>query len=198
MTRPEPYDCPILNSPILNEFLLEKSWRKLCRRVDIVTMPRPSISENRLPQRPKSGTYVIRFVKGGPLVPARLELANQKLDQWSATVGGLLVCQSTRLYPDPLHAGDRPIALYTGDQIEGMVFQWLTAHEIKPPEAAFFVRIVVSGHEITNADYQQRLLTNEHWRKVLPEHPLLQWYEPADLSRLRGLGRYPPPPVWRP
>lgn len=158
-------------------------------------MVMPAMPEQRLPQRPTTGTYTLRFVKDGPRVPALLECVSVPADTWCATVGGLRVHRTRSKKGNPLHPIDEPLAVYTGEQIEEFVFAHMMAEYKKlTPEASLFARIVSGGHVITQMEYDRLLRVAAHYRKVFPQHPMLNWYQPIDLSKIPSLGRLRPPP----
>lgn len=130
------------------------------------------------------------------MVPALLECVSVDADTWCATIGGLRV-HRTRAgdrRSDPLHPTVESLAVFTGEQIETFVFTKMMAEPVTPKEADLFARIVSGGWSIAQAEYDRLLRIADHYRKLKFPHPMLDWYQPIDLSKIPSLGRVRPPP----
>lgn len=115
-------------------------------------------------QRPTEGAYAVRLVKGGPDVPAHLDLIDGK---WHATVNG----RALRV-------------AYSPEQVEALVMMALLEGKLSSHP---FVKLLAFARPISEEQYQD-MLDRLAWCAVhSPQHPCLSPYRPIRLSTLPSL-----------
>lgn len=116
---------------------------------------------SRSPTAPIPGFYLLRLVSKGWGVPCLLTLDDGK---YTAVIDGVQL------------AGE-----YGEEQLEAMLFDWLTAREPHP-----LIQLVLRGEPCDAATYHQRLARKEWAREHSPEDPCLHPTKPMDRRLLRA------------
>jgi hypothetical protein len=115
-------------------------------------------------ERPTAGTYSIRFVKRGPLVPVKVECNDGR---WLATVDG-----KPQSYA------------YTDDEVEAAVMIALLDGRLSSHP---FVKLLAYAKAIDEAEYE-RMLDLRVWAAAhAPWHPCLHPRTPIDMTKLPSL-----------
>lgn len=136
-------------------------------------------------QTPIAGPYSIRFVKGGPPVPARLEV-----EDFNDAVGHLW---SAIVNMQPIvNEFDGSLILMTGGDLAVIVPLAMLNGELwgaaDPPEATMFVRIMAMGDIITEEKYERMVAFRKRAETEAPWHPCLHPYRKVDRTKLPPMG----------
>lgn len=113
---------------------------------------------------PVAGTYAVRLVKRGPLVPVRLEMVGGK---WQATVDG-----------------NPQSFAYTPEQVEAVVMVSLLDGRLNSHE---FVKLLAFADAIDEAEYQRMLDLRAWARENDPDHACLHPRQPINLTKRASL-----------
>jgi hypothetical protein len=113
--------------------------------------------------KPTIGTYAMRLVKGGPMVPVRITCTDGR---WSAVVNG----SSLTSY-------------YSQDDVDEMSMWWVLGERIDDEDQRLFVRIL-TAKAITEAQYDAMLRLLE---TAPPEHPCHRPDEAIDWKKMREI-----------
>lgn len=116
-------------------------------------------------ERPTEGTYAVRFVKKGPLVPVKLELTEGR--RWLATVD------------------NKPLSYaYTDEEVEAAVMVALLDGRLSVHP---FVKLLAFAKSIDQVEYDRMLELRAWAAEHAPWHPCMHPHRPIDLSKLPSL-----------
>jgi hypothetical protein len=115
-------------------------------------------------ERPTEGTYTIRLVRRGPLVPVKIERTEGR---WLATIDG------------------KPLSYaYTDQEVEAAVMVALLDGRLSTHP---FVKLLAHAGTIDEAEYNRMLDLRVWAAEHAPWHPCLHPHQPIDLTKLPSL-----------